>query len=136
MSIVLDMLIKIVLVAYAGVLITLSAAPIAGFVFLAVVLSIFHFVCLFLGCTFALMFELVRLTLPFGARSTVALIVANTLFVAGFAAFFSLSLVSDNIGSIIWSNLVVGLCLAATNLLSILIVAVFGYVFRRVRLAR
>src|SRR5262249_29502875 len=102
-GIILDMLIKIVIVAPIGVAVTLGTVPIAGFVCLAVVLSIFHFVCLFFGCTFVVAFELVHLRLPRSLQFVLALLVTNVLFVAGFVGFFSLSEISNNIGDTIWN---------------------------------
>jgi hypothetical protein len=126
LSIVLDMLIKIVIITYLGLFFSLSAAPIAGFVCLAVFLSAFHFVCLFLGCTFAVSFELFHIQLPRPLSFVLVLMVANILFVAGFAGFFGLSDSGWNNPPAFYSGLIVGLCLTVTNLIPVLTVAACG----------
>ena len=135
LSIGLDLFIKIVVVTYLGALVTLGAASIAGFVCLAVMLSVFHLVCLFLGCTFVVAFELVHLQLSRSLKFVLALIVANILFVASFTAFFVLSSSSDDVPPSFPGDLFIALFLAATNLMPVLIVAACGCVFGRAKLS-
>ena len=102
LSIALDMLIKISLITYLGVLITSTAAP--GFVFMAVMQSLFHFGCLLAGCTFVAALELVHLKPSRGVRFLIAVIVGNAAFVLFDAAFFALPSMGD-----FWSRFVTSL---------------------------
>src|SRR5882724_7123587 len=104
----LDLLIKIVFVTFFGVLFTLGAVPVSFFVFDAVVLSICHWVCLFLGSKFALAFELIHLKLSPAMNVLITLFVANILFVGGFPGFSILFAHKGDIGPGMYNDLIKG----------------------------
>ena len=112
---ILDVLIKGIFVAFVGMAIT-STSP-YPFFFLGFFYSLFHFVCLFLGFTGTLAFELVGLKLRPTLAFWLALFVANGLFAAG-------ATLSDNAG---W-----GLILVMTNLMAVLFVLAGSCISRRI----
>src|SRR5690242_9609428 len=81
LAFVLDVLIKSVVVVYVGLAVTLSGAPVADLVELAIPLALFHFLSLFFASL--LVRSLARLGLELGsaAQFILILIVANALIV-------------------------------------------------------
>lgn len=131
-SIVLDALLKVTLVTVVGLAITMGFGTVWGFVCLALALSAFNFVCLFLGCTFAVSFQLFHVRLSSVLQFMLSVGVGNALFVGLFTAFVSMQHGPNDIGFSVTGDAIAGAVLAAINLLSVLIVAVSWNLARRV----
>ncbi|MBV9984646.1 hypothetical protein [Bradyrhizobium sp.] len=125
-SLVLDLLVKTALLTFVGLLITLSAAPVGGFVALGAFFSILHFLCLFMGFKAVSSLEFARLRLNGAIRFWLAVIVANVLFAAAATMFFSSLRRSDDVGPSIQGDLTMSGILVVTNLIPILVVAALG----------
>jgi hypothetical protein len=128
---VLDVFVKSAIVVFIGLLITLGAALPSGFVFFAALLSMFNFICLFLGCLLVSLLELVRLNVPLFVKFLLTMIVANVLFVLSYAALTGLGHRHGEILPGFGEQLIAGSCLTITNIIPILITAGCGRVFRR-----
>ena len=123
-----DVLIKSVILTVVGLLVTLNSASIAGFVILAVFLSILHFICLSVAYIFVDILGSLRIDLHRTVKFLLVLALANALFALGLAAITINSRSGETFQSF---GLAVGTFLAITNIMSILIAAAFGRVFRR-----
>jgi hypothetical protein len=130
-SFALDVLIKALSITYVGLLVTLTAGPIIGFVFGAILLSMFHFLCVFLASVFVDLLEQLHLNLSRRAEFLITLASANALFLLAFAILPTLGSKPGAPGQIFVDDVIVGALLAVTNILSMLIVAGYGRVFRR-----
>ena len=119
-----DILIKALLITALGVFVTFGMVPIFEFVFAAIILSAFHFVCLFLACIFVVSFEMVGLVSAPALTFALMLIGGNLLFFECIAAVLG----SQPPGS---SGLASGLLLTATNLVPVLSVTLYGCAKRR-----
>lgn len=126
LSIVLDVLIKTAFIYCAFVLVTFLAAPALPFIYIAVAVSIFHFVCLFLACSFVASLELIQVQLARAAKFPLVLTIANVLFVGSVTAFLTFSVRPDEIWLTGRQCAVISLLLMLTNLISMLIVAAYG----------
>ncbi|WP_024514596.1 hypothetical protein [Bradyrhizobium sp. Tv2a-2] len=127
----LDLLTKAVFVSFLGLLFTLGGAPVFDFVVGAFFLSLFHFVCLFLGWIVLCLVELTRVQLTDRVRFLVTLISANALFVLSIAAFGSWGSTPNDAISHFHGGLMVGSILATTNVIPIFLAAACGRIFKR-----
>jgi hypothetical protein len=131
LSFVLDVLIKVTLIASLGLLVTLSGAPIIGFIFAAVLLSMFHFFCVFLTSVFVDLLDQLRVKLSRTIDFLLTLTLTNVLFVLAFAVLPRLGLKRGETVPDFADYLIIGWVLAITNVLPMLVVAGSGRIFRR-----
>jgi hypothetical protein len=124
---VLDALIKSVLLTFIGVLVTFTSP--FPFIFAAVCLCIFHFICLFLGYTLAVAFELVRIELGARLKFWPGLLLADVLFGAALNTFLAL----EDSPSPVFELSPITMVLVATNLIPIFLVAACSCTLRRIR---
>ena len=134
--IVLDMLIKVVVILFAGVLVTFGTEPVGPFVFAAVAISVFHFVCMFLASSLVVSLELIRVELSRAVKFPLVLIVANIMFASSLTAFMILSVRRDEIGPTPYQDVVISLILVVTNLIPIAIAAAYRGILSRARRPR
>lgn len=127
---VLDALIKSVLITFIGVLITFTSP--FPFIFVSVCLSIFHFLCLFLGYTAAVAFELVRIEFGPRLKFWLGLLFANVLFGAALNTFLAL----EGSPSPLLELSPVTMALVATNLIPIFLVAACNCILWRIKRSR
>jgi hypothetical protein len=128
---VLDLLIKSLLVTAFGILVTLRAAPVSVFLYLAISLSMLHFICVFLGVTVALLFELLHLRLSSVLNWIVTVVVANVAFLS-----LCLMLIRPNPDGVetdthAAADWVIGAVLVGVNLAPFLIVSMVSCAIRR-----
>jgi hypothetical protein len=124
----LDVVIKCVLMSFIGLLVTLGGASVEGFLVAAILLSMFHFLCLLLAC---MVVEPVRLRWPNTPAFALTLIVVNIAFALSFAALFGLGHSPGETLPGFGGELIVGSVLATTNFLPLLIVAACSRLLRR-----
>jgi hypothetical protein len=129
----LDILIKATVLTLIGVVVTLGMASALGYISFAILLSVFHFVCLVLAAILMPVFDLLRLRFSDIGYSALFLFIANVLFVVVWAAIFGLGQRPGEIRPGFSDELLTGSCLAITNILPILIVAGCSRLFRGVR---
>ena len=129
----LDILIKATVITLIGVLVTFGLASPLGYISFAILLSVFHFVCLAVGAILMPVFDLLRPRFSDTVHSALFLFIANVLFVVGWAAIFGLGQRPGEIRPGFSDELLTGSCLAITNILPILIVAACSRLFRSAR---
>jgi hypothetical protein len=130
-SFVLDAVIKFVVIAFISVLFSLGMVGWSSGIAPALTLSLFHFLCLFLGFSLIASLELAKIDLRAGTRFWLGLLVGNVLFGAAINTLFALDLRKSVLEL---SSATVGLVI--TNLTSILTVAAVGCLCRRVSRSR
>jgi hypothetical protein len=126
-SFVLDALIKSTLIGFVGMAIT-STSPFP-FIWPAVGLSIFHFICIFLGCTAAVAFELVGIRFRPTPKFWLGLLFANLLFGATLNTLMAL----QHSRSPFLELSPVTIVLVATNLIPIFLVAICRRIVQRIK---
>jgi hypothetical protein len=123
----LDILIKTVVLTLIFAVVTLGiVAPISLMPF-AILLSVFHFVCLVFAAILMPAFERLRPRLSENSHFALLLLIANVPFVIGCAGLFGFGQ-WPGIGQLIAAS-----CLAMANILAILIVAGCSRLFRSAR---
>lgn len=131
--VIVDLLIKILLVAYVVLAISLGLVPVGIFVVDAVGLSLLHFMCLFLGATVVLSLELIQLRPSPTLRALVVIVVAEQLFFACIKAFLWFDNGSSNGDFNVSFGLIVAIVLTTANLVSLSIVFVLKWVISVLR---
>ena len=126
-SFVLDALIKSALIGFVGMAIT-STSPFP-FMWAAVCLSIFHFICIFLGFTAAVAFELVGIRFSPTPKFWLGLLFANVLFGMGVNTFLALEVSRAPVFELSPVTTV----LVTTNLIPIFLVAAYSCIARRIK---
>lgn len=123
----LDILIKTVVLTLIFAVVSLGiVAPLSLFPY-AVLFSVFHFACLFFAAILMPAFDRRRVISSVTTQFGLFLLIANVPFVAGSAAFFGFGQWPGS------GELSAASCLAAANILAILIVAGCSRFFRRAR---
>ena len=130
---VLDVCVKIVYTYCAFFLLTLLAVPVAPFVYIGIVISIFHFCCLFLAFSAAASLELIRIQLAPALRFPLVLVLTNVLFVSGLSALFMMMVRPGEIGRTVVAGVGISLFLMTTNLVSLSLIAGFGCMMSHAR---
>ncbi|WP_315704534.1 MULTISPECIES: hypothetical protein [unclassified Bradyrhizobium] len=130
---VLDMLIKVALVIFVVLLISLYLAPIIPFVSVGVGFSILHLVCLFLAETAVLSLELVNWRPRAVLKAALTIAIANILFVVCGATFITLMYQSRNLNHKISIVVLYIACLAITNFIPLFFVLALRLVARLMR---
>jgi hypothetical protein len=123
----LDLIIKIVLVSFFGLLVTLGAAPLVLFIFAAIKLSILHGVCLLLGSILVRVLKLTHLKTPHAINFAITVVVTNAFFIGIYMAFATLPITPTHKGEIgpsVYNELILAAAFGVTNLLPICIVVV------------
>lgn len=128
-SIIVDVLIKFVLVAGVGLLVTYGLASIDMLAMPAIGLSLLHFVCLFLGTAGIAMLGSLHIRLSARLQFGASLAAANVLFVGILVVLLWPG--PNDIPRTADGPLVVALVLAATNLATVLIVTAVNRLMMR-----
>ncbi|CCE04141.1 membrane hypothetical protein [Bradyrhizobium sp. STM 3843] len=128
-----DMLIKVALVIFVVLLVSLYLAPIIPFVSVGVGFSMLNLICLFLVETAVLSLEFVNWRPRAVLKAALTIAIANILFVACGATSFTLTGQSSHVSRTIADNVWFTACLASTNVVPLLLVLTFRHA---VRLAR
>jgi hypothetical protein len=134
--VVLELLVKIIFVAFFGLLFTLGAAPVIVFVFAAVLFSMLHGVCLLLGSTLVRVLKLIHYEPSSAMKSVVTVVLANALFIGIWMGFASLPMHKGEIGPSALGNLIVASVFAAANITPIFIVTCCSRLLKIIRRLR
>ena len=129
-SFALDALIKSFLITFIGVLVTFTSP--FPFLFAAICLSIFHFICLFLGYTAVVAFELIRIEFGPRLKFWLGLLLANILFGALLNTFMALDEAHKSPPAVLELSPVT-VVLVATNLMPIFLVLGCSYIARCIK---
>lgn len=127
---VLDASFKFVFLALIGMLVALGSIA-WWWLTPAIVLSIFYFLCLFLGFSLVVSLELVKISLGPATRFWSGLLFANLIFAATFNTAYALSLRKP-----VFEIALVTQCFVATNLMSVLTIVASKCLLQRFRRLR
>jgi hypothetical protein len=128
----LDAVIKFVLLALAGALVTFGMVAWWSWSIPAVVLSLFHFLCLFLGFSLVASLEIIKVDLGPATKFWLGLSFANLLFAAAVNTFHALEISRASVFELSsWTVVLVG-----TNLASVLTVAACNCLCQRIKRSR
>lgn len=125
--VVLDVFVKTALLSFASVFaIGAPIQPLMVFALMGASISSLHFLCIYFSRRFFVRVDLERAKIARPLKFALMLLFASFLFVVSWTAIMSTN-------GAVYGSAVIGLILAATNLIPVLLIATFGWIYNLTR---